>query len=139
MRALVNYWIQRLPIVMLISSGERSGARGPYTVITPAQKFEVGRRATEIGTTAAIRYYAKNYPDLELKETSVRRFKNNYQVHLKTSTKDVSEKGTVQELVPKKRGHPLLIGEELDDQVREYVKELRKSGVIINAHVIIAV
>ena len=76
MRALVNYWIQRA------DSGERSGTRGPYTVITPAQKFEVGRRATEIGTTAAIRYYAKNYPDLELKETSVRRFKNNYQAHL---------------------------------------------------------
>ena len=42
-------------------------------------------------------------------------------------------------MVPKKRDHPLLIGEELYDQVREYVKELRKSGVIINAHVIIAV
>ena len=42
-------------------------------------------------------------------------------------------------MVSKKRGSPLLIGEELYEQVREYVRELRKSGVIINAHVVIAV
>ena len=113
--------------------------RGPYAILSPAQKFEIGKKAAEIGTTAAMRYYAKNYPDLELKETSVRRFKNNYQAQLKSSTKEASENFTVQELVPKKRGRPLLIGEELDEQVREYVRELRKSGVIINAHVVIAV
>jgi len=82
-------------------------------------------------------YYAKNYPDLKLKETSIRRFKNNYQTHLKTSSKAVSENSTIQELVPKKNSWPLLVGEELDEQVREYVRELRKSGVIINAHVVI--
>ena len=32
-----------------------------------------------------------------------------------------------------------MIGEELDKQVREYVRELRKSGVIINVHVVIAI
>ena len=32
-----------------------------------------------------------------------------------------------------------MVGEELDEQVREYIKELRKLGVIINAHVVIAV
>ena len=49
--------------------------RGPYAILSPAQKFEIGKKAAEIGTTAAMRYYAKNYPDLELKETSVQRFK----------------------------------------------------------------
>jgi len=33
----------------------------------------------------------------------------------------------------------LLVGEELDAQVREYVKESRKFGVVINAHIVIAV
>ena len=32
-----------------------------------------------------------------------------------------------------------MVGEELDEQVREYIRELRKLGVIINAHVVIAV
>ena len=50
--------------------------RGPYAILSPAQKFKIGKKPAEIGTTAAMCYYAKNYPDLELKETSVRRFKN---------------------------------------------------------------
>ena len=80
--------------------GERdSGLRGPYKILTPAQKFDIGKRAAEIGTTAAMRYYAKNYlwnyPHLNLKETSVRRFKNHYQTELKTSTKEISGSSTV--------------------------------------------
>ena len=65
------------------SSAGSSTSRGPYTVLTPAQKFEIGKRAAEMGTTATIRYYAKRYPDICLKETSVQRFKNNYQDQLK--------------------------------------------------------
>ena len=79
-----------------------SGFRGPYKILTPAQKFDIGKRATEIGTTSAMHYYAKNYPHLDLKETSVRKFKNHYQIQLKTSTKEISGSSTVQELVPKK-------------------------------------
>ena len=33
----------------------------------------------------------------------------------------------------------MLIGEELDDQVKEYVRELRREGVVINSDVVIAV
>ena len=68
-----------------------ANSRGPYTILTPSQKFEIGKRAAEVGSTAAMRYYAKSYPALELKETSVRRFKNNYQTQLKTSAKEVSD------------------------------------------------
>jgi len=32
-----------------------------------------------------------------------------------------------------------LSGEELDARVKEYVKELRKFGVVINAHLVIVV
>ena len=39
-------------------SGSRSDSRGPYTIFTPAQKFDIGKRAAKIGTTAAMRYYA---------------------------------------------------------------------------------
>ena len=37
----------------------RSDSRGPYTAVTAAQKFDIGKRAAEIGTTAAMHYYAK--------------------------------------------------------------------------------
>jgi len=96
-------------------------------MFTPAQKYEIGKRAAEIGTMAVIRYYAKHYLDLSLKETSVQWFKDKYQdkvkklIHSYTSTESQL---AVKELVPKKRGRPLLIGEELDKQVKEYIREL---------------
>ena len=45
---------------------------------------------------------------------------------------------TVQELIPKKRGRPLILGEELDKQVREYLLETRRRGGTINISVVIA-
>ena len=84
----------------------------------------MNRNSAKIGTTTGMHYYGKSYPELELKETFARRFKTNYQIQLKTVMEEVSENSTVQELVPKKRGQPLLIGEELDEQIRKYVREL---------------
>jgi len=44
----------------------------------------------------------------------------------------------VPELVPMKRSRPLLIGDELDQQVREYVMDTRRCGGDINTAVVIA-
>ena len=111
------------------------GKRGTYLALTPAQKYAVGKRAAESGVTTTIRYYAKAFPNIPLKETLVQRMKNDYLSHLKTSesSKDV------QELPGKKRGRPLLLGDQLDKQVRDYIVYLRPHGCIINAHVVIAV
>ena len=49
--------------------------RGEYLSLTPAQKFSIGKRAAENRVTAMISYYAKAFPDLCLKETTVRRLK----------------------------------------------------------------
>jgi len=57
-------------------------------------EVSIGKCAVENGVTATIRYYAKAFPNLPLKETTVRRLKNNYQVSLKTgqgSSKDFHE------------------------------------------------
>ena len=45
-------------------------------ILTPAQQFEVGKRAAEHGVTASLQYFSKKYPHLPLKEASVKRFKN---------------------------------------------------------------
>ena len=121
------------------SSTSTPFTHGSYVVLTPVQKFEISKRAAENGITAAIRCYAKRFPEIPLKETSVRRFKNNYQDELKKLMHSSSDSPTVKELIPKKRGRPLLIGEELDEQVRDYIKELRREGVVINCDVAIAV
>ena len=106
------------------SSGQ-SKRSGPYLMLSGAQRFEIGKRAAEHGVTASLRYYAKKYPELPLKESSVRRFKNLYQERLASSAEPTEE---LKELPRKKEGRPLLLPNELDDQVKEYVKDLRKRG-----------
>ena len=48
-----------------------NNSRGPYTILMPARKFEMGNKAAEVGSTTAMHYYAKNYPALELNVCSM--------------------------------------------------------------------
>lgn len=116
---------------------KKSGRKGPYITLTPAQRYSVGKRAAEHGITATIRYYAKRFPDLALKETTVRRIKKAYLLELKSNPRE-SDDETVPELPCKKKGRLLLIGEELDKQVRDYLYVLRKNGTLVNTAIVIA-
>ena len=60
-----------------------AGSRGPYSHLTPEQKYRIGKRATQFGVTSTLRHYSKAFPNLSLKETSVHRFKNQYQCTIK--------------------------------------------------------
>ena len=59
-----------------------SKERGPYLILTPAEKFKIGQRASEHSVTSALHYFSKKFPDLPLKETSVRRLKDLYHKNL---------------------------------------------------------
>ena len=95
--------------------------------------------------TATIRYYAKRFPYLALKETTVRRIKNVYLSEVKKGsfeTSHSSESGgnskVVQQLPPKKKDRPLLLGEELDKHVCDYLQVLRNNGAAVNTAIVIA-
>ena len=66
------------------------GPLGPYISVTPAQKYAIVQRAAENGVTATL-FYTKRFPDLQLKETTVRRSKNNYLASLKTPNSDTKQ------------------------------------------------
>ena len=51
-------------------------SRGPYLHLTPAQKFQIRKRASEYGVTKTLDRYKVICRDLPLKETLVRRFKD---------------------------------------------------------------
>ena len=61
--------------------------RKRYLILTPAQRYEIGKRAAENGIAASLRYYAQKYPELALKETTVQRLKDLYQLQLSTPSK----------------------------------------------------
>ena len=58
--------------VTKVKDGTSGGTRSrPYLMLSPAQRYEIGKRAAEHGVTASLRYYAKKYPELPLKVTSM--------------------------------------------------------------------
>ena len=107
---------------------------GPYVKLTASQKLEIAKRAAEMGTTSAIRYYKCKYPDLKLTEPTVR---NSYTFELKK--RPLEERSSLEELPTKKRGKPLMIGEELDREVKNYLSEIRSRGGVVNVAIALGV
>ena len=48
-----------------------SSTHGNYSFLTPAQKYEVGKRAAEYGVTATTRHYGNKCLDLVFKKSNV--------------------------------------------------------------------
>ena len=50
-------------VLEALKKGEekKKRSRGPYLSLTPAQKYEIGKRVLEHGVTASIRYYNMSY------------------------------------------------------------------------------
>ena len=102
--------------------------RGPYVKLMPSQKAFVGKRATEHGVTATIRHFSGRYEGCDLKETTVCRFKKESLLELRR--KRQCGEDDVPEVPAKKRGHPLLLGEELDGKMKLYPNAMRSRGAV---------
>ena len=126
--------------VCAIDKMPAAASRVPYLHLTGAQKYQVGTRATEFGTTNTLRYYARHFPSIPLKESSVQRFKSQYLNLLSSENKlgECSHDDGVCELPNKKMERPLLIGDEADKELQEYVRYLRATGAAVNTAVVIA-
>ena len=112
--------------------GLGTSKRGSYAKLTQQQKAEIGKRAAEHGIALTICYYAKRHPDCPLKESSVRTWRNSYTLEIWRKRGERCEDMSVQELPEKKRGRQLLLGEELDRQVRAYLTSFRENGAVVN-------
>ena len=117
---------------------KRAASRAAYLHLTGAQKYRVGKRAAEFGTTNTLWYYTRHFPSIPLKQTSVRQFKSQYLSLLNTENKpgECSHDDGVCELPSKKMGRPF--GDEADKQLQEYVCYLRATGAAVNTAVVIA-
>ena len=120
------------------STAESGDKRGPYSKLTPGQKAMIGKRAAVYGVTASMRYFKNKYPDMELKETSVRRFKNSYLCKVKQKRKIDDEDTETEELPSKKRGRPTLLSEDVERQLKAYLVALREKGGVVNTAITIA-
>ena len=99
--------------------------RGPYVKFTPEDQAAIAKYALWHGNKAAIRHFSKELGK-EIKDSSVCMWKKKYSAELKrtVSKRDSDEKGEVcvKSLPVKRRGRPLLLGENLDTAVKNYIK-----------------
>ena len=91
--------------------------KGPYAKFSQA-KVAVAKYASEHGVAAALHHYIKKL--LELKESTVRTWQNGYIAELQRKQK-IQDDMCIKELPEKKRERPLLLGDELDKQIKSYI------------------
>ena len=100
---------------------------GPYVQFTPEEKARIWKHAAEYGVASTVRHFKRTFSEREVKENSVRTWRNKCLDEL-SKRKRAGEEMDVNELSDKKRGRRLILGEELDKQVQSYVLDLRSNG-----------
>ena len=106
-------------LVHAIEQMPGAASRKPYLYLTGAQKLKVGKRAAEFGTTNTLRYYAMHFPNLPLKEISVRQFKTQYLSNLNKKKTDAEcSQDKVCDLPSKKLGDHFLLVKKLTGSYR---------------------
>ena len=67
----------------------------------------------------------------------MRTWKNVYTAELSKRRKDGNDESVLKELPAKRIGRPYLLGDELEMQVRAYLKSLREHGAVVNSAIAI--
>ena len=120
-------------------STKRSHSYNDYSL---EQRAMIGKYAAENGATKACKHYskvlAKNVP-----ESTARRLKSQYLAALNSKRVETASAshGTVPVvscLTKKRSGRPLLLGNDLDDTVQEFIESLRKVGGVVNTSIVMA-
>ena len=105
-------------------SASGSKQRGTYTKYTPKQKATIGNYSVWNGTSAALRHFKAEFPDL--KWSTVNDWKA--AIIRKKRVSDAQSDEPVVKLVDKKRGRPAMLPEEITREVMEYIRAVRDGG-----------
>ena len=115
-----------------VRRNETAHHKTSYMKLTPAQRYEIGKKGPEMGVSSAIWYYKNRYPDLSLTKPTIRWLKNLYKEELAKKPLVDADSSDFSELQYKKIGRPLNVGKEVDRQVQAYVKKFRKASAPVN-------
>uniref|UniRef100_A0A1X7UUQ0 DDE-1 domain-containing protein n=1 Tax=Amphimedon queenslandica TaxID=400682 RepID=A0A1X7UUQ0_AMPQE len=109
--------------------------RATYIKYSASDRATIGNYAVQHGTSAAVKHFNKDFPNLnwstvnDWKKSVVSQVKSNH-----AKGKD----GRVVELIPKKRGRPSLLSEELTKDLMAYIRALREVGGTVNTAIVMS-
>jgi len=124
---------EELEKVYTCTPSPNGAKRGNYQILSPADRAEVGKYASQHSTPQTLAFFKDKY---NLKATTVRNFKAKYLSEKSRKRKLFDDNSDVTELKPMKRGRPLLLGQELDTKVQYLINELRSKGGNINTRIV---
>ena len=103
----------------------------------PTTRAQIGEYTYNNGPAAAVRHFSMLL-GYRIPESTTRKFRDAYVTELKKQrNSDSSDPLHVQTLPTKPRGRTLMLG-DLDDIVKEYIKQLRTAGGAVSTAVIMA-
>ena len=108
--------------------------RGSYATTSEELKAKVVKYTAENGASASLRHL-KSAQELDLKESTVRGWVTTYQKRLDSLRKE-GKPLTVSVLSEKSRGKPLLVGNELEEQLKPFVGQLRSFWAVVNSAIV---
>ena len=120
------------PLSSIIPAEESKRPRGLYLKLTPVQQAQIAKYALANGNKAAILRYTNEFQTV-IKMSSISTWKAKCVSEMKRLRKSsggsASRRGyvAVQSLPRLKRGRPLLLGEDLDCQVKSYIRQFVRS------------
>ena len=113
-RASSNKEVKRL---VDASSKKDNGTCGKYTVSTEEKKLLIAKWVSEMGVSNTIWQFQKEFAEYP-KESTACTWMNSYERELSERHKCGCEE-QMKKLPSKRRGHPPVLGDILDDRVRE--------------------
>ena len=116
---------------------EKGKKRGVYTRLSQEEKAVIAKYASENGVPKALIHFKEK----KVREASVRDWKRAYENELKTKCKSakIGEAITVRSLPAKKRGRPPILGEKMDQSLRDIIVGMRSRGTPIGTTVVIGI
>ncbi len=116
---------------------KQPGTRGTYLKLTEKQKADIAAYAVENEGTSAVRHLKKL--GISVNESSVRTWVGKYKDQQKKLLKAGETDLRVKAIPSAKRGRPLLLGNDLDAQAKEYIRALRDKHSVVTVPVTMAV
>lgn len=98
----------------------------------PTVRADIGKYASHHGVAAASRHFTRKL-GVSVGQSTVHSIKKAY-----IAKKRSADDGDIVALPLKKRGRPLLLGEDFDKLVRTYVAKIREGGGIVTARIVVA-
>lgn len=117
--------------------------RRKYNSYTPEERAQIGKYVLENGNSRAARHFSKVLHQ-QIRESTARRLKGEYERALAQKNNDpkgpvVGKHFTIVKGLPTKaQGRPLLLGQELDKAVQEYIEATRAAGGVVNTAIVMA-